>query len=355
MNMLTDKFQAVLEQLKRVLFWGVVGLLLVALTVLLIKPIAITDAVNSISGLVRFLLLIVIYALVGGIGYYRLQDIRRGQQISGLVVKTPSGVLAELSVESAREQILKAVRRLKSVISANAVVKARRGRAVIALNVVMTGDDLSLPEQQNEIHNVLDKVVRKQLGLRIAESPIVRIRLDGDDVAATPDDLVEEIAKDVGEKEPEVVKPADQEREKESLIKSVGRMFFGGSSDGKPSNKPQVAAEAPQPVVVSRSETEAATDTDDEEFWEFLESTAAAKNNREVEPEPEWASAAPAEVDVPDNEESKAVIAASDMDTTLTGDTPSSALEETDTVDDVDDTGSDHNEEDDEKASSGLA
>ncbi len=97
-------------------------------------------------------------------------------KLPGLVMRT-SGALADVSVESARERILKAVSDVKDVVSVEAQVKPVQGRADVELDVTVFGHDVQLPAKQKEINRAISQVIDKQLGLRMAGQPRVHIRI----------------------------------------------------------------------------------------------------------------------------------------------------------------------------------
>lgn len=97
------------------------------------------------------------------------------ERATGLMMQA-SGAITEVSVESARDRILKAVSDVPDVISADAEVKPIRGKADVELQVTVMGHDVQLPAKQKEINRALNQVIHKQLGLRMAGQPRVHIR-----------------------------------------------------------------------------------------------------------------------------------------------------------------------------------
>jgi hypothetical protein len=104
----------------------------------------------------------------------------RSAKASGLMMRA-SGAIAEVSVESARERILKVVSGVSGVVHVDAQVKPIRGRADVELQVTITGADTSLPIKQKEINRALSQVIDKQLGLRMAGHPRVKIQFERDE------------------------------------------------------------------------------------------------------------------------------------------------------------------------------
>jgi hypothetical protein len=103
----------------------------------------------------------------------------RKTNTTGLIMRA-SGAITEVSVESARERILKAVNDVPDVIEADAKVKPVYGKADIDLQVVVLGQDVKLPAKQSEINRALKQVINKQLGLQMAGQPRVQIRLQSE-------------------------------------------------------------------------------------------------------------------------------------------------------------------------------
>lgn len=256
--MLADKLDAIIDRVKQILLGLVVAAMLAVLTVLLLAPETVSDFVVGIPGFVRLLLVVVVYGGIGTLGYLRLQNVQEGRQIKGLVVKSSGGALAELSVDSAREQILKAVLKLPAVISADATVSAKRGNAVVTLSVEMKSDDQNLPDKQKEINRVLDQVVKKQLGLKMAERPTVQINLDGGGMP---------VVESPGESETEVLEGSESHAEK------VGRRIFGGRKDDQ---QQDLSAEASVDAEDKDETDDSADDEPSGEFWDFLKSTASS-------------------------------------------------------------------------------
>lgn len=101
-------------------------------------------------------------------------------RMTGLMMRA-SGAITEVSVESARERILKAVSDVPDVVSAEAQVQPIRGRADIEMDVTVFGHDIKLPNKQKEINRALNQVINKQLGLRMASQPRIHIKIYGDE------------------------------------------------------------------------------------------------------------------------------------------------------------------------------
>ena len=121
--------------------------------------------------------MILIDVVILGIIVVLVRSERQVRANDALIVKA-QGVHADVSIDSARERLLRAVRDVPDVISAQAEVKAVRGKADIDLSVVVSRESQSLPEKQKEIDRALRQVINKQLGLQMAGKPRVHIRME---------------------------------------------------------------------------------------------------------------------------------------------------------------------------------
>ncbi len=160
-------------------------------TVLLLNPasiLALAANLNSTSLLIRLPLTILIDVIVLAIIVVLVRS-ERSSNGSGLMVKAP-GAIADVSIESARERILRAVSAVPDVVSAEAEVKAVRGKADVELEVVVSSASTNLPEKQKEIDRALRQVINKQLGLQIAGKPRVHIRMEGETSLASAPSLI---------------------------------------------------------------------------------------------------------------------------------------------------------------------
>jgi hypothetical protein len=162
-------------------------LLVIAVTLLLLSPQAVGSWVGSISELspvVRLAITIVIDLFLLVLMYLQVRP-DPGAKVNGLVMRG-SGAITEVSVESARDRILKAVSDVPDVVSAEATVKPVRGSADIEMQVVVMGNDVKLPNKQKEINRALRQVIDKQLGLRMAGQPRIHIRIHGEEATKPP-------------------------------------------------------------------------------------------------------------------------------------------------------------------------
>ncbi|MBC7809994.1 MAG: hypothetical protein H7175_02545 [Burkholderiales bacterium] len=152
--------------------------LVVVVTALLLVPDVVAQIVQSLDNvafIIRLLIAALLDALLLGLLYFQLRPERRLNE-NGLMVKA-SGAVTDVSIESARERILKAVSNVPDVASADARVRATNGKAHIELDVVVTNPNVSVPAKQQEISRALKQVINKQLGLQMAEQPIIHIEL----------------------------------------------------------------------------------------------------------------------------------------------------------------------------------
>lgn len=177
-----DRLRALRTSLRRLLL-ALLGFVLVAvLTLVILAPEAISDFITSQSILLRLVVLLIIYVVAFFAYYYEFNLANRG--IKGLVVRSGDS-LTSLSVNSARDRILSVIREVPDVDSVVVDVESERGRAKVALNVVVANHNVNLPDKQNEIMKALVRLVEKQLGLRFAGRPTVNISFK-DEVGTAP-------------------------------------------------------------------------------------------------------------------------------------------------------------------------
>lgn len=175
---------SILRRITLILF----GLLFITIiTVAVLVPqalLSIAARVDPIPTPLRLVLVILVDVIILALIYSLIRR-RRVVNKGGLIVKSGSGnVLADVSTESARERVLKAIREVPAVVSAEARLDAIDGKADIDMDVVVDGDHINVPEKHKEIDHALRQVVIKQLGLQLANRPRVHIRLQGQDEVA---------------------------------------------------------------------------------------------------------------------------------------------------------------------------
>ena len=167
-----------------------VGLCLaVLITVLLVNPESIEHLAFSLidmSALIRVPVAVLIDIIVLAVIIVLVRSERAPHQAStGLIVKA-QGAIADVSIESARDRILRAVREVPDVRSAEATVTALHGRADIDLNVTVSHSSANLPDKQRELDRALRQVINKQLGLQLAGKPRVHIRMEDEKLLTGP-------------------------------------------------------------------------------------------------------------------------------------------------------------------------
>ncbi len=243
--------------LTRVYLLLLVLLVGIALTVFLLWPAVVSDLAGSvaeISPVLRLLLAAAVDLVLLALLFVQFRSNRR-PETTGLMMRAP-GAVTEVSIDSARDRILKAVSDVTDVVSVEAQVRPVRGRAEIDLDVEVLGDDVRLPDKQRDINRALKQVINKQLGLQMAGRPRVRIRLHGEKPAATVPPACVEPAPPVSPaplppvvERPVPVEPAPPvERAPEPERRETGGLFGGlfrsrETEDDKPAASPVAKAE----------------------------------------------------------------------------------------------------------------
>lgn len=136
------------------------------------------EQVESLNFIIRLGLAIVINVAMFFVILMQLRRPRNAQK-DDLVVKI-SGAIADVSVDSVRERVTKAVHAIADVSSVDTKIRAKDGKADIDLQVVMTGSDINVPKKQKQINAVVKKLIKEQLGLQLAGKPRVHIRLESE-------------------------------------------------------------------------------------------------------------------------------------------------------------------------------
>ncbi len=174
--------------LSRVYLVLLTALLIIFVTLLLISPdttiIGWGWGIAQQSPVLRIVAAGLINVLLLALLYLQIRPSARAS-VDGLEMRA-SGTITEVSVESARERILRVVRDVPDVVSVEAAVKSIRGRADVDLQVVVLGDEVRLPKKQQEISRALKQVIYKQLGLRLAGRPRVHLRLYSETPVSKP-------------------------------------------------------------------------------------------------------------------------------------------------------------------------
>jgi hypothetical protein len=160
---------------------------IVGLTFFWVAPQSVSSwagTVSEIPSLVRIAIAAVLDVLLLVLLYIQVKpDPRR--QVTGLMMQA-SGAITEVSVDSARARILKAVNEVPDIVSADADVKPIHGKADVELHVTVMSQQVQLPAKQKEINRALNQVIHKQLGLRLAGQPRVHIQFYGEEEIVRP-------------------------------------------------------------------------------------------------------------------------------------------------------------------------
>jgi len=197
--------------------------LAILVTVLFLNPESISNLAFNLtitSGLIRLPLAILIDVVILAVIVVLVRGERTPQPSGGLIVKA-QGAITDISIDSARDRVLRAIREVPGVLSAEATVKALRGKADVDLDVVVSRASTNLPDKQREIDRALRQVINKQLGLEMAGKPRVHMRMDDEKPTtlaaelpapapvvpvvepATPEPVVSEVKDEVKEEAPE--------------------------------------------------------------------------------------------------------------------------------------------------------
>lgn len=272
--------------LRRMAFVVAAFLLVALASAALLSPKAVGDFfydVDEISAFLRLILLLVIYGAIAGVGYLRFTRPPH-HQVKGLVVQSAGSVTA-LSIESAHDRVLKAIKDLPGVAAADVSIKAVSGKADIGLNVMIDGDGKTLPERQKVINRTLEQVVKKQLGLKMAQPPTVQISFSDAPQSLPPQqEAAPSVAATTGLEE-EPAAPAEEN--------VVGR-FLGGLlgrgerhpdkadvSEGK--IPPPLKDHVPVPPVTKKPEPmDEKADDEDDDFYAMLQEMNGDESDADV-------------------------------------------------------------------------
>lgn len=187
--------------------------------ILLVSPQTIsawTASLSEIPVLLRAAAALVVDLGLLALLYFQVRP-EPGAKVNGLMMRA-SGAITEVSVDSARERILKAVSEVPDIVSVDAQVKPIRGRADVELQVTVLGHDVRLPAKQKEINRALNQVIDKQLGLRLAGQPRVHVRFHGEEISKPYVPLQPELVKKVEPLEPVVLPVEKSGYDKELVI-----------------------------------------------------------------------------------------------------------------------------------------
>ncbi len=155
------------------------ALLMVAFaTVLLITPQVVADVIGrleEVSPIARIAAVIILYLIALAVITLRFRS--RPRTDGDMLYVRAAGAQAALTVASVRDRILKSVAQVPGVASVEAELKSINGRADVELYVETADDRVNIPEKQREIYRTLEQVIKKQLGVDLANRPRVNIQL----------------------------------------------------------------------------------------------------------------------------------------------------------------------------------
>lgn len=144
------------------------------MTIALLAPDSISEFINSISGFIRFIMVIIMYVVVAMI-VYRTLYAGAEDQFEGLLVKS-AGSITSIGTEDARQAVYSKITALPVVQSADVTVKERNGKAVFLLNVQAISDETPLADKQKQINDTLTQTIT-QLGVQTAETPVIHVKM----------------------------------------------------------------------------------------------------------------------------------------------------------------------------------
>lgn len=278
-----DAFRETFLNFVRRLILIVVGLLLVGLiTMLFLFPQQVSSmaqAIEATSPALRVLLVIAVDVVILGLVFVQVRPVPRAN-VPGLMVNA-AGAVTDVSIESARERILKAVHEVPNVVAVTADVQAINGKADIELKVRIDGDDIKVPDKQREIHRALQRVINKQLGLQMAGRPRVHIRLlDEPEVTPSPPSA------DVSASAPLLMPSPIKEPEPEEAPARSGLFagLLGGAREETPETPVADADQATEPATPADSLATAEMDEQEPEETSDAElATASAPETVKTE------------------------------------------------------------------------
>ncbi|MBZ0275875.1 MAG: hypothetical protein K8I60_07020 [Anaerolineae bacterium] len=249
-----------LNFLKRIYLVLVTFLLVLGIAAFLLAPGQVggwlTSSVVEMSFVVRVIVTVLLSGLLLALTYIQVRPAPSNH--TGLVMKV-SGAITDVSIESARDRILKAVEEVVDVVSAEADIKPVRGKADLELRVVVMGHGIKLPDKQKEINRALKQVINKQLGLQMAGRPRVHIQLYTDTprspapvvtTPATPEKPAAPPVVSAPEPKPVTPPPPVETKAPEPEPKNGGGLF-GWRRDRHVEDKPAPVETPAAPVSVS--------------------------------------------------------------------------------------------------------
>lgn len=159
--------------------WVLLGLLLIfGLGLLLLQPqmlVLIGERLGTVATGVRLILLLLASLVVLVIVYRQASRPGPGQR-SGLSVRA-RGVHVDVNPETAREQVGAAVDAVSGVTKVDVNLVNMRGRAALTLNVTVDETVTNLPDKQRALMREVERVLTKQLGVRLAGPPNIYLTI----------------------------------------------------------------------------------------------------------------------------------------------------------------------------------
>jgi hypothetical protein len=172
-------------------------LLLIAVTAFLMLPEYVVGAISALGGLNYWLRLVIVVVVDLLIVLAVFAQLRGAERYRGRELVVEAGDCdTTVTAESTRQRLQRAIYGLQDIETVEGSIKGKRGKAVISLEITTSKDEINIPEKQREIDRVIKQVVVKQMGIKLAQPPVVNIRLASDakeseepssaDVSASP-------------------------------------------------------------------------------------------------------------------------------------------------------------------------
>lgn len=150
-------------------------LTLALLTLLMLFPRTMGEALDGMNG---FLRLLIVVAADGALLYLIYRQVRAlsGVDQSALLLRS-GGAITELTSQSLQDRLQKAVQAVNGVVANTVHVEAVRGRAKLTLTVSVKSQVTNLPALQKEIVKAIDTTVRQELGVALAGQPMLQMSM----------------------------------------------------------------------------------------------------------------------------------------------------------------------------------
>ncbi len=155
--------------------------LFVFITVLVLFPAQVLNPIINMLESQRFVFRLLVVVLIDmALLYVVFLQLRPQRHEGDTLVVRASGARTEVSTESVRRRIEKAVNALDDVHSGKIEVKAINGRAQLALDVITEGDEVDVTKHQREVDRLLRRIVNKQMGISIYGQPKIHLQMHTD-------------------------------------------------------------------------------------------------------------------------------------------------------------------------------